>query len=123
MTGDENTPFARVTRRTAEQLLSGAAGSGPKHLIEVLGVAAVPAREGELAGEQAAMAVFEASLPSEAAHGSPCYRLGGRLSVGGRVPERHAAVHRPDVQGRVDHRGQGEPGWPPVGPGAPRPRR
>ena len=52
-----------LTRRTAEQLLDGAARSGPDHLTQVLSAAAAPARQGELAGEQAVMAAFEASLP------------------------------------------------------------
>jgi len=55
-----------ITRRTVEQLLDGAAGPGPDHLIQVLSAAAASAREGELAGEQAAVAAFEASLPFEA---------------------------------------------------------
>jgi hypothetical protein len=55
-----------ITRRDAEQLLGGAAGSGPDRLIHVMNAATAPAREGELAGEQAAMAAFEASPPFEA---------------------------------------------------------
>src|ERR1700751_4235816 len=55
-----------ITRRTAEQLLDGAAGSGPDHLIQVLSAATASAREGELAGEEAAVAAFEASLSFEA---------------------------------------------------------
>jgi len=55
-----------LTRRTAERLLDGAAGSSPGHLIQVLSAAAASARDGELAGEQAAVAAFEASLPFEA---------------------------------------------------------
>jgi hypothetical protein len=55
-----------ITRRVAGQLLDGAAGSGPDHLIQVLSAAAASAREGELAGEEAAVAAFEASLPFEA---------------------------------------------------------
>jgi len=55
-----------ITRRTAKQLLDGTAGSYPDHLIQVLSAAAASAREGELTGEQAAMAAFEASLPLEA---------------------------------------------------------
>jgi hypothetical protein len=52
----------RIDRRTAEQLLSGAphpeyaAGSDP--LSDLLAAAAAPAREGELAGEQLALAAF-----------------------------------------------------------------
>ncbi|HEX7160316.1 MAG TPA: hypothetical protein VF223_03670, partial [Trebonia sp.] len=55
-----------ITRRDAEQLLNGAAGSSPDHLGQVLSAAAASAREGELAGEQTALAAFEASLPFEA---------------------------------------------------------
>ena len=55
-----------ITRRDAERLLDGTARSGPDHLVQVLSAAAASAREGELAGEQAAMAAFEASLPFEA---------------------------------------------------------
>src|ERR1700752_900550 len=55
-----------ITRRDADRLLDGAAGSGPDPLIQVLSVAAASAREGELAGEQAAVAAFEARLPFEA---------------------------------------------------------
>jgi hypothetical protein len=55
-----------ITRRDAERLLDGTARSGPDHLVQVLSAAAASAREGELAGEQAAMAAFEASLPLEA---------------------------------------------------------
>jgi RNA polymerase sigma-70 factor, ECF subfamily len=55
-----------ITRRTAKQLLDGTAGSYPDHLIQVLSAAEASACEGELTGEQAAMAAFEASLPLEA---------------------------------------------------------
>src|SRR6266567_1282998 len=72
----------RITRRTAGQLLDGFAGQlldgfagrlpdgyarpGPEHLVRVLSAATAPVREGELAGEQVAMATFEASRPLEA---------------------------------------------------------
>ena len=55
-----------ITRRAAERLLDGAAGSGPEHLTQVMSAATASARADELAGEQAAVAAFEASLPFEA---------------------------------------------------------
>jgi MgtE intracellular N domain len=60
----------RVSRKAAEQLLDGAAGLSlgnprapgePDQLARVLAAAAAPAREDELAGEQMAVAAFEAS--------------------------------------------------------------
>jgi hypothetical protein len=71
----------RITRRTAEQLLSGSARSGPEQLIDVLNAATAPAREGELAGEQAAMAALaecEATLPFVANHLGPAATPGER---------------------------------------------
>jgi hypothetical protein len=57
--------FRRVDRRTADQLLDGAPdrarAAGSDALSELLAAAAAPAREGELAGEQAAMAAFRAA--------------------------------------------------------------
>src|SRR5258708_12852990 len=60
-----------ITGRTAEQLLDGPAGPGPKQVIRVLRAATGPAREGELAGGQAAMAAFEARARLEAIPLSP----------------------------------------------------
>lgn len=57
--------FRRIDRRTAEQLLCDAPSSrqpaAPDALGELLDAAAGPAREGELAGEQAAVAAFHAT--------------------------------------------------------------
>ena len=59
----------RISRRAAEQLLDGATGldsapggapGGPDPLARVLAAAAAPGREHELAGEQMAVAAFEA---------------------------------------------------------------
>jgi hypothetical protein len=59
----------RISRKAAEQLLDGAAGlgrgnprapGGPDQLARVLAAAAAPGREDELAGEQMAVAAFEA---------------------------------------------------------------
>jgi hypothetical protein len=59
----------RISRKAAEQLLDGATGlgrshakapGGPDQLARVLAAAAVPGREHELAGEQMAVAAFEA---------------------------------------------------------------
>ena len=61
--------WRRISRKAAEQLLDGAAGPGPVHagaprghdqLARVLAAAAAPGREHELAGEQVAVAAFEA---------------------------------------------------------------
>jgi hypothetical protein len=51
----------RVSRKAAEQLLGGS-GAVPDagELARVLAAASAPARDSELAGEQAAMAAFEA---------------------------------------------------------------
>jgi hypothetical protein len=62
--------YRRISRNAADQLLDGAAGpdqgsmtglvgSGP--LISVLAAASAPGREDELAGEQMAVAAFEAN--------------------------------------------------------------
>jgi hypothetical protein len=55
----------RIDRRTAEQLLRGASGearvSGHDRLTDLLASAAAPARDRELAGEQAAMAAFRSA--------------------------------------------------------------
>ena len=62
-------PF-RLSRKAAEQLLDGTAGfdaghpsppAGSDHLARVLAAAAAPGRADELAGEQMAVAAFEAS--------------------------------------------------------------
>jgi hypothetical protein len=57
----ENNP-RRIDRRTAEHLLSAAPhpeqATGSDPLSDLLAAAAAPAREGELAGEQAALAAF-----------------------------------------------------------------
>src|SRR5580704_5579209 len=59
----------RISRKAAEQLLDGATGlgrshakapGGPDQLARVLAAAAAPGREHELAGEQMAVAAFEA---------------------------------------------------------------
>ena len=55
----------RISRKAAEQLLDGATGlgsvpGGPDQLAHVLAAAAAPGREHELAGEQMAVAAFEA---------------------------------------------------------------
>lgn len=56
----------RISRKAAEQLLDGATGlgsahtGGPHQVARVLAAAAAPGREHELAGEQMAMAAFEA---------------------------------------------------------------
>ncbi|MGH3203380.1 MAG: magnesium transporter MgtE N-terminal domain-containing protein [Streptosporangiaceae bacterium] len=61
---------SRISRKAAEQLLDGATGlgrshakapGGPDQLARVLAAAAAPGREHELAGEQMAVAAFEAS--------------------------------------------------------------
>jgi hypothetical protein len=55
----------RIDRRTAEQLLRGGVRThGPDALGELLSAAAAPATEGELAGEQAAVAAFRAARPA-----------------------------------------------------------
>jgi len=57
----------RISRKAAEQLLDGAAGrgqgteAGPDQLVSVLAAAAAPGHDGELAGEQMAVAAFEAN--------------------------------------------------------------
>ena len=57
----------RITRKAAEQLLDGAAGrgqgteAGPDQLVSVLAAAAAPGHDDELAGEQMAVAAFEAN--------------------------------------------------------------
>jgi MgtE intracellular N domain len=57
----------RISRKAAEQLLDGAAGrgqgtkTGPDHLVSVLAAAAAPGHDDELAGEQMAVAAFEAN--------------------------------------------------------------
>ncbi len=59
--------YRRISRKAADQLLDGAAGpgqgspTGPGQLISVLAAAAAPGREDELAGEQMAVAAFEAN--------------------------------------------------------------
>lgn len=50
-----------ITRKTAEDLFAGSTGSGPEELIRVLRAATAPGRKNELAGEQAAVAAFEAN--------------------------------------------------------------
>ncbi len=62
-----NTRHSRtISRKAAEQLLDGATGLGPAHaggphrVARVLSAAAAPGREHELAGEQMAVAAFEA---------------------------------------------------------------
>lgn len=52
--------YRRISRSAAERLLDGHAGPGPDQLTRVLAAAAAPARDGELAGEQMAVAAFEA---------------------------------------------------------------
>lgn len=51
----------RISRSAAELLLDGHAGSDPDQLASVLAAAAAPARDSELAGEQMAVAAFEAN--------------------------------------------------------------
>jgi hypothetical protein len=57
----------RISRKTAEQLLDGAAGrgqgtdAGPDQVVSVLAAAAAPGHDDELAGEQMAVAAFEAN--------------------------------------------------------------
>jgi MgtE intracellular N domain len=57
----------RISRKAAEQLLDGAAGrgqgteAGPDQLVSVLAAAAAPGHNDELAGEQMAVAAFEAN--------------------------------------------------------------
>ena len=57
----------RISRKAAEQLLDGAAGrgqgteAGPDQLVSVLAAAAAPGHDDELAGEQMAVAAFEAN--------------------------------------------------------------
>ena len=51
----------RLDRRTAEQLLTGAPVGGARPLNDLLAAAAAPGRDGELAGEQAAVAAFQAA--------------------------------------------------------------
>src|SRR5580704_120323 len=57
----------RISRKAAEQLLDGAAGrgqgteAGPDQLVSVLAAAAAPGPDNELAGEQMAVAAFEAN--------------------------------------------------------------
>jgi hypothetical protein len=62
--------YRRISRKAADQLLDGAAGpdpgaqpgpAGPRPLVSVLAAAAAPGREDELAGEQMAVAAFEAN--------------------------------------------------------------
>ncbi|SNQ47992.1 conserved hypothetical protein [Frankia canadensis] len=51
----------RIGRGDAERMLRGApvdAGAGPDHLADLLAAAAAPARDGELDGEEAAVAAF-----------------------------------------------------------------
>ena len=50
-----------ITRKSAEQLLDGTPGSGPADLMHVLSAAKAAGREGELAGEYAVVAAFEAN--------------------------------------------------------------
>ena len=52
---------SRISRSTAELLLDGHAGPDPDQLARVLAAAAAPARDSELAGEQMAVAAFEAN--------------------------------------------------------------
>lgn len=58
----------RLDRRTAEQLLRGAPaqprGADRDALVDLLAAAAAPAHEGELAGEQAAVAAYRAARPA-----------------------------------------------------------
>ena len=57
----------RISRKAAEQLLDGAAGrgqgtqAGPDQIVSVLAAAAAPGHDDELAGEQMAVAAFEAN--------------------------------------------------------------
>jgi hypothetical protein len=51
----------RISRNTAEQLLSGHAGPDQDTLTRVLAAASAPATEHELTGEQIAVAAFEAN--------------------------------------------------------------
>jgi len=51
----------RVGRRAAEQLLSGEPVTGSRALNDLLAAAAAPARDGEVAGEHAAVAAFRAA--------------------------------------------------------------
>jgi hypothetical protein len=57
----------RISRKAAEQLLDGAAGrgqgteAGPDQLVSVLAAAAAPGHDDEMAGEQMAVAAFEAN--------------------------------------------------------------
>jgi hypothetical protein len=51
----------RISRNAAELMLDGHAGPDPGQLTRVLAAATAPARDGELAGEQMAVAAFEAS--------------------------------------------------------------
>ncbi|QUQ65833.1 hypothetical protein [Kutzneria sp. CA-103260] len=51
----------RLDRRTCEQMLGGAPVAGGDPLTDLLAAAAAPARDGELAGEQAAVAAFRAA--------------------------------------------------------------
>ena len=57
----------RISRKAAGQLLDGAAGrgqgtqAGPDQLVSVLAAAAAPGHDDELAGEQMAVAAFEAN--------------------------------------------------------------
>src|SRR5258708_17509986 len=60
-----------ITGRHGEQLPDGRAGAGAKKVIGGLRAATGPAREGELAGGQAAMAAFEARARLEAIPLSP----------------------------------------------------
>jgi MgtE intracellular N domain len=59
--------YRRISRKAADQLLDGAAGpdqgalTGPGQLTGVLAAAAAPGRADELAGEQMAVAAFEAN--------------------------------------------------------------
>ncbi len=59
--------YRRISRKAADQLLDGAAGpdqgslTGRGPLISVLAAASAPGREDELAGEQMAVAAFEAN--------------------------------------------------------------
>jgi MgtE intracellular N domain len=50
----------KISRNAAERLLDGHAGAASDPLARVLAAAAAPARESELAGEQMAVAAFEA---------------------------------------------------------------
>lgn len=51
----------RLDRRTAEQMLNGVPAAGGHALNDLLVAAAAPARDGELAGEQAAVTAFGAA--------------------------------------------------------------